>query len=177
MLDERKWEFAGENMRWRDLVRNNLYGQEIVYSFLRYLSVGMSNAGSSTGFEDDIAEHDGSAYLDDLPESMYYHVLPQTVEWRVDVNQVYGYPYPNKILDMLYIYNPYKSANQPATALVAVDGATWKMAEFYQWSNDSEPTNQCKYSFYGYIRHTEQGMIVLVKDGTESPLMVILFLR
>lgn len=58
----------------------------------------MSNAGSSTGFEDDIAEHDGSAYLDDLPESMYYHVLPQTVEWRVDVNQVYGYPYPNKIL-------------------------------------------------------------------------------
>ena len=84
--------------------------------FLRYLSVGMSNAGSSTGFEDDIAEHDGSAYLDDLPESMYYHVLPQTVEWRVDVNQVYGYPYPNKILDMLYIYNPYKSANQPATA-------------------------------------------------------------
>ena len=170
VLDERKWEFAGENMRWRDLVRNNLYGQEIVYSFLRYLSVGMSNAGSSTGFEDDIAEHDGSAYLDDLPESMYYHVLPQTVEWRVDVNQVYGYPYPNKILDMLYIYNPYKSANQPATALVAVDGATWKMAEFYQWSNDSEPTNQCKYSFYGYIRHTEQGMIVLVKDGTESPL-------
>ena len=23
VLDERKWEFAGENMRWRDLVRNN----------------------------------------------------------------------------------------------------------------------------------------------------------
>ena len=166
-------DYTVHNNKWSklwDLVRNNLYGQEIVYSFLRYLSVGMSNAGSSTGFEDDIAEHDGSAYLDDLPESMYYHVLPQTVEWRVDVNQVYGYPYPNKILDMLYIYNPYKSANQPATALVAVDGATWKMAEFYQWSNDSEPTNQCKYSFYGYIRHTEQGMIVLVKDGTESPL-------
>ena len=76
VLDERKWEFAGENMRWRDLVRNNLYGQEIVYSFLRYLSVGMSNAGSSTGFEDDIAEHDGSAYLDDLPNlciTMFFH--------------------------------------------------------------------------------------------------------
>ncbi len=34
VLDERKWEFAGENIRWRDLVRNNLYGQEIVYSFI-----------------------------------------------------------------------------------------------------------------------------------------------
>ncbi|NMA74095.1 MAG: RagB/SusD family nutrient uptake outer membrane protein [Bacteroidales bacterium] len=170
ILDERKWEFAGENMRWRDLVRNNLYGQEIVYSFLRYLSTAMSNAGTTTGFEDDIAEHDGSYYLDDLPEYMYYHVLPQTAEWRVDPNQVYGHPYPNKTLDILYIYNPYKSSNQPATALTAIDGETWKSAEFYQWSSDSEPTNQCKYSFYGYIRHTEQGIIVLIKDGIETPL-------
>lgn len=170
VLDERKWEFAGENMRWRDLVRNNLYGQEVVYSFLRYLSVAMSNAGSYTGFEDDIAEHDGSDYLDNLPESMYYHVLPQTAEWKVEAAQVYGYPYPNPTLDMLYIYNPYRSASQPATTLAAVDGATWQKAEFYQWSSDSEPTNQCKYSFYGYIRQTEQGVIVLTRDGADSPL-------
>lgn len=170
VLDERKWEFAGENIRWRDLVRNNLYSQEVVYSFLRYLSVAMSNAGTYTGFEDDIAEHDGSNYLDELPEYMYYHVLPQSAEWRVDPSQVYGYPYPNTTLDILYIYNPYKSASQPATALTAIDGKTWESAEFYQWSSDSEPTNQCKYSFYGYIRHTEQGNIVLVKDGTEVPL-------
>ena len=170
VLDERKWEFAGENIRWRDLVRNNLYSQEVVYSFLRYLSVAMSNAGTYTGFEDDIAEHDGSNYLDELPEYMYYHVLPQSAEWRVDPSQVYGYPYPNTTLDILYIYNPYKSASQPATALTAIDGKTWESAEFYQWSSDSEPTNQCKYSFYGYIRHTEQGTIVLVKDGTEVPL-------
>ena len=170
VLDERKWEFAGENMRWRDLVRNNLYGQEIIYSFMRYLSVSMSNAGAYTGFEDDIAEHDGSYYLDELPEYMYYHVLPQTAEWRVDASQVYGYPYPNKILDILYIYNPYKQTSQPPTVLTAIDGTTWKTAEFYQWSSDSEPTNQCKYSFYGYIRQTEQGLIVLVKDGIETPL-------
>ena len=170
VLDERKWEFAGENIRWRDLVRNNLYSQEVVYSFLRYLSVAMSNAGTYTGFEDDIAEHDGSNYLDELPEYMYYHVLPQSAEWRVDPSQVSGYPYPNTTLDILYIYIPYKSASQPATALTAIDGKTWESAEFYQWSSDSEPTNQCKYSFYGYIRHTEQGTIVLVKDGTEVPL-------
>lgn len=170
VLDERKWEFAGENMRWRDLVRNNLYGQEVVYSFLRYLSVSMSNAGSYSGFEDDIAEHDGSNYLDNLPEYMYYHVLPQNTEWKVDASQVYGFPYPNKTLDILYIYNPYEQTTQPATALTAIDGKTWQTAEFYQWSSDSEPTNQTKYSFYGYIRHTEQGEIVLVKDGSETPL-------
>ena len=33
VLDERKWEFAGENIRWRDLVRNNLYSQEVVYIY------------------------------------------------------------------------------------------------------------------------------------------------
>ena len=170
VLDERKWEFAGENMRWRDLVRNNLYGQEVVYSFMRYLSVSMSNAGAYSGFEDDIAEHDGSYYLDELPEYMYYHVLPQNVDWLVEEDQVYGYPYPNETLDILYIYNPYKQTNQPPTALTAIEGTTWKMAEFYQWSSDSEPTNQSRYSFYGYIRYTEQGNIVLVKDGVETPL-------
>jgi hypothetical protein len=171
VLDERKWEFAGENMRWRDLVRNNLYGQEIVYSFLRYLSVAMSNAGGYSGFEDAIAEHDGSSYLDELPEEMYYHVLPQNTEsWRVNTDSVYGYPYPNRTLDILYIYNPYKQVGRPATALTAIAGATWQTGNFYQWSSDSEPNNQCKYSFYGYIRHTAQGNIVLVRDGIETPL-------
>lgn len=170
VLDERKWEFAGENMRWRDLVRNNLYGQEVVFSFLRYLSAAMGNAGTYTGFEDDIAEHDGSDYLDKLPEEMYYHVLPQNAEWRVDANNVYGYPYPNKTLDILYIYNPYEAKAKPAIALAGIEGKEWKTANFFQWQSDSEPTNQCKYSFFGYIRRNENGVIVLVKNGAEVPI-------
>ncbi|HJD75824.1 MAG TPA: RagB/SusD family nutrient uptake outer membrane protein [Bacteroides reticulotermitis] len=170
VLDERKWEFAGENMRWRDLVRNNLYAREVVYSFLRYLSVALGNAGAYTGFEDEIAEHDGSYYLDNLPEEMYYHVLPQNAAWKVDPSAVYGYPYPNKTLDILYIYNPYKSASRPATSLVGFEGKTWLTASFYQWQSDSEPTNQCKYSFYGYIRRNTTGVIELVKDATTVPL-------
>ena len=168
VLDERKFEFAGENMRWRDLVRNNLYGQEVTYSFLRYLSVALSNAGGYSGYEDDIAEHDGSYYFDELPEYMYYHVLPQNATWKVDESKVYGFPYPNKILDILYIYNPYKQTPQPPTAEVAFDGKTWETAALYQWSSDSEPTNHCRFSFYGYIRYTELGQIVLVKDGVET---------
>lgn len=168
LLDERKWEFAGENMRWRDLVRNNLYGQELVYSFLRYLSVAMNNAGASTGFEDNIIEHDGSNYLDNLPIEMHYHVLPQNTEWKVDPSKVYGYPYPNKTLDMLYIYNPYKSSTRPANALSAIEGETWKTAEFYKWQSDAEPSNQCKYSFYGYIRHNTSGEIEF--DGSDVSL-------
>ena len=170
ILNERKWEFAGENSRWRDLVRTNLYGQEIVYSFLRYLSTAMSNAGAYTGFEDDIAEYDGSYYLENLPEYMYYHVLPQTAEWKVAPSQVYGFPYPNKTMDILYIYNPYKQTSQPATALTAIDGKTWQTASLYQWSNDGMPTNQCRYSFYGYIRYNDNGNIIIIKDGIETML-------
>lgn len=170
VLDERKWEFAGENMRWRDLVRNNLYGQELVYSFLRYITVALNNAGAYSGFEDDIMEHDGSDYLENLPEEMYYHVLPQNMEWKVQPENIYGYPYPNKTLDMIYIYNPYKNTSKPAKASAAIEGKEWQTANFYQWQSNSYPTNQCKYSFYGYIRHNENNEIVLVKNGSEDPL-------
>lgn len=162
VLDERKWEFAGENMRWRDLVRNNLYGEELVYSFLRYLSVALNHAGSSSGFEDYIIERDGSEYIYNLPEEVYYHVLPQNAEWKVDANAIYGYPYPNQTLDMLYVYNPYVNTSKPANSAAAIDGKTWETANFYQWSSNSDPTNQCRYSFYGYIRYTENGNIALV---------------
>lgn len=37
VMHERMWEFAGENSRWRDLVRTNTYGEELVYSFLALL--------------------------------------------------------------------------------------------------------------------------------------------
>lgn len=36
ILDERKFEFAGENMRWRDLVRNDMYNLEVMWTFYRY---------------------------------------------------------------------------------------------------------------------------------------------
>ena len=38
ILDERKWEFAGENMRWKDLVRNNMLAEELYFTFLRNYS-------------------------------------------------------------------------------------------------------------------------------------------
>lgn len=170
VLDERKWEFAGENMRWRDLVRNNLYGQELVYSFLRYLAVAMNNAGAYTGFEDDIIEHDGSDYLDNLPFEVYYHVLPQNTEWNVEPSSVYGYPYPNKTLDILYVYNPYKNTSKPANAAAGIEGKAWQTAEFYQWQKDGVVDNRCRFSFYGYIRYNNQNEIKLMKNNSEISL-------
>ena len=73
VLDERKWEFAGENSRWRDLVRTNTYGEELVYSFLRYYSAGMQNAQGWTQAmrmpsTSTTATHE-AGYIDNLPST------------------------------------------------------------------------------------------------------------
>lgn len=191
VLDERKWEFAGENSRWRDLVRTNTYAEELVYSFLRYYSVGMQNAGSATGFEDDINIHDGyttdAGYIDNLPERIYYHAYKieeaNAYGLRMYKAQLYGYhiddasnvvaKYPNQSLKSLRVYNAYKSASQPVTSAITRGGfsaSSWNYADFYQWGNNDSgtPRDQCKYSFYGFIRSDDGGNLWLVRNGVQS---------
>ncbi|MDE7085315.1 MAG: RagB/SusD family nutrient uptake outer membrane protein, partial [Prevotella sp.] len=191
VLDERKWEFAGENSRWRDLVRTNTYAEELVYSFLRYYSVGMQNAGSATGFEDDINIHDGyttdAGYIDNLPERIYYHAYKieeaNAYGLRMYKAQLYGYhiddasnvasKYPNQSLKSLRIYNAYKSASQPVTSAITRGGfsaSSWNYADFYQWGNNDSgtPRDQCKYSFYGFMRSDDGGNLWLVRNGVLS---------
>ena len=193
VLDERKWEFAGENMRWRDLVRTNTYAEELVYSFLRYYSVGMQNAGSSTGYEDAINIHDGytteAGYIDNLPERVYYH------QYSIDEpianglallffrTQYYGYvidatgnisqKYPNQSLKSLRIYNAYKPASQPTTGMITNYGFTaqaWNFSDFYQWGdqNTGTPKNECKYSYYGFIRCDDGGNLWIIRNGVQE---------
>jgi len=186
VLDERKWEFAGENMRWRDLVRTNTYAEELVYSFLRYYSVAMQNAGSPTGFEDAINEHDGLNYIDNMPTRIYYHAYnlsePITpLGLRVCAAQLYGnvldngtvvQTYPNQTMKSLRIYNAYKPATQPVKSYITNFGfqaQAWNYADFYEWGDTETgtPKDQCKYSFYGYIRSDDGGNIWLIKDGVQ----------
>ena len=199
VLDERKWEFAGENIRWRDLVRNNKYGEELVYSFLRFYSVGMQSVGGSTGYEDAINLHDGytleNGYIDYLSSmTIYYH--PYRIE---EANayamlffkaQFYGYKfdaannatqmYPNQSQKSMRIYNAYKpTTGKPVTSLIKNGGfsaSDWLSATFYNWGNDNTGTadDYCKYSFYGYVRGDANGNLWLVNNGalTQLPLTI-----
>ena len=188
VLDERKWEFAGENSRWRDLVRTNTYAEELVYSFLRYFSVGMQNAGSTTGYEDAINEHDGLQYIDNLPERIYYHAYkldePITpLGLRVCGPQLYGNvlsngvvlnTYPNQSLKSLRVYNAYKPTTMPVKSYITNFGfqaSAWNYADFYQWGDTDAgtPKDQCKYSFYGFIRSDDGGNIWLIENGAQKP--------
>lgn len=40
IVDERAWEFGGENIRWKDLVRWNLYNQVVYKTFWKYYAMG-----------------------------------------------------------------------------------------------------------------------------------------
>ncbi|UKK52954.1 RagB/SusD family nutrient uptake outer membrane protein [Prevotella sp. E2-28] len=207
VLNERKWEFAGENSRWRDLVRTNTLGEELVYSFLRYYSVGMQSVqGTGTGFEDEINLHDGyttdNGYIDNLPSTIWYHKYQideiNTIGRRVITNQtlvpnqpneLYGYycnsayefstMYPNQSLPSLRIYNPYKQRTKPTTGQITNYGFSalnWSSVTFYEWGdqNTGTPKDQCKYSFYGYIRGDDSGNIWIIKNGTPEMFSTIL---
>jgi hypothetical protein len=200
VLDERKWEFAGENSRWRDLVRTNTYAEELVYSFLRYYSAGMQNVGGMSGYEDDINIHDGyttdAGYIDNLPERIYFHQY--NIEEVQNFNngqpllffkaQFYGYvinqttvlqKYPNQSLKSLRIYNAYKPApSQPITSQITNFGFSakaWNRADFYQWGNNDSgtPKDQCKYSFYGYIRGDDGGNLWIINNGAQTQFSTI----
>ena len=192
VLNERKWEFAGENSRWRDLVRTNTYAEELMYCFLRYYAVGMMNAVGPTGYEDAINIHDGyntdDGYIDNLPERIYYHEYfideANPVGLRLFKDQLYGYvldasynveqKYPNQSLKSLRIFNAYKRATQqPVTSQITRGGfisESWKNVDFYQWgdANSGTPKDQCKYSFYGFIRCDDAGNLWLIRNGVQE---------
>ncbi len=153
VLDERKWEFAGENMRWKDLVRNNMYNEVLYYCFLRYYAVAES-AASTSDFIDMIEQYDGKpGYLDNLPFAMFYQRMNNPSNMNF---------YPNTILDVMDVYNPYQRERSP--------GAGWQTAEFYHWWNEGDgcPKDQCLFSFYGFMRGDRRGSIYVINNGAET---------
>lgn len=165
ILDERKWEFAGENMRWRDLVRNNLYAQEIYWTFLRYYGVA-ENAGQSSPYLEAAAVHDfgyDTAY-DKLPYAMYYKNDQSNV--RADGSLIYTVEqFPNQSVKVVDIVNPYSSiaSNDPAVA-------GYSKADYFNWFDEGigGPQTYFLYSLRGYIyaEETNVSRVLINNNGT-----------
>ena len=182
VLDERKWEFAGENMRWKDLVRNNMYSEKIFFTFLDYYAMTEAMAGTSS-YIDMVEEYDKVPYSDVFVQSMYSILVKN-----------YNDPnFPNKGVYMFYIANPYNGAMQNPTGTApakyfedngldeiynpvspkaitglstASNSVAWTTTTL-AWSNDDgSPKNQIVYSLYGYIRVNQAGNIVVVDNGS-----------
>lgn len=195
VMHERMWEFAGENSRWRDLVRTNTYAEELVYSFLRYYSIGMQGASGPTEYDEAIDQHDsyngGSGYIDQIAQMIvYFHKYNISEANRTALitnmrSQLYGYivkdgavvqNYPNQSLPSLRIYNAYaKASAAPAVGAIRRGGfsaTSWSNARFYNWyvEDTGLPTDQCKYSFYGYIRCDANGNLWIINNGVAQQL-------
>ncbi len=128
IVDERKWEFGGENIRWKDLVRWNLYSKVVYDSFMEYYIVASMAGGDYMT---------GSEKYQDLPVNKFYKREPNTGN-RSD--------YPNTTLPVIRFHNPWEAVLHP--------GAGWETATLYAWYNEetSMPRNQILYSFRGYIK-------------------------
>ena len=153
VLDERKGEFAGENMRWRDLVRNNLYSEATYYNFLRY-----NAAAGVLDYIDIVEDYDGMPdYIANAPSgSVFYKIVSNPGDTNI---------YPNTSLDIMEFYDAYHATQNP--------GADWTQSDtYYNWWNDNIgcPNDQILYSFYGYIQGSETGNVFVINNGTpETP--------
>lgn len=169
VLNERKWEFAGENMRWKDLVRNNMYSEVLYYTFLRYYGVG-ENAGGTSQYLDAVEMYDfgvEAGRYDDLPVDLYYRRIANPKNTSI---------FPNTAMEILEIANPYNTLERKPIDPedITNDEYKWQKKEnnFGWWSEgDGTPTNQCLYSLYGFMRGDAQGQPALVQNnGQLSPI-------
>ena len=166
VLNERKWEFGGENMRWKDLVRNNEYSTELYYTFLRYYTVAQNTGGSTSDYEDAVEEHDNIT-----THKEYLSYIPTNIYWRRVSNLNEPQVFPNTTLDMLVIDNPFWQESRPQDD--NTHNIKWSMTETMGWWNESAgaPQAQVLYSLYGFIRCDTNGNPFIVKaDGTTEAL-------
>ena len=184
VLDERKFEFAGENMRWKDLVRNNMYSEKVLMTFLTYYAIAEDQAGSSS-YLDMVEEYEGIEYSQLCATDIFYTYVKN-----------YNDPnFPNTAVYMPYIVNPYGFVTKPtqkpeayftenglpyeavsARSITSLSSSStsidWQTATVTWYNDDGSLKNQIYYSLYGFVRVNQRGNIVVVDNGNVSPFSI-----
>ncbi len=111
ILNERKFEFAGENMRWKDLVRNNMLAETIYWTFMRNWAVA-EDAGVGVTWGDNVEDHDGVEYFDNrlLPNQITYIYIKNPAKNSLDLSY-----YQNTTLPCLFVLNKEATSNELKT--------------------------------------------------------------
>lgn len=160
IYNERKWEFGGENMRWKDLVRWNLYSRVVYDCFMEYYKVAMWSDGDYD--QEYFGAEDTPEYLKkDLPTTVYWKRMGGDTPDKNPINPNDINIYPNKSLQIIEFY---KTANgfdnlydYPTTSGT---GAGYNHNDsYFNWidENTGFPKKECLYSFRGYIWGSEDG--------------------
>ncbi|MDE6394687.1 MAG: RagB/SusD family nutrient uptake outer membrane protein [Duncaniella sp.] len=181
VLDERKFEFAGENMRWRDLVRNNMYKEEIYWTFYRYYAMA-TGTDLSIVSERDLG--DDEAY-DNIPTYIYnvrnYPNRYKTVHSNAEFAEFDGQAilserqFPNREMNICWALNPYKVLdpkvfNKYKAEYNDIPTSEWQSELFFEWvDGEGELKNEIRYSLLGYMYVTETGVLQIVRNGVAQP--------
>ena len=186
VLDERKWEFAGENMRWKDLVRNNQYAEKVFMTFMSYYAIAQDQGGASS-YLDMVEEYAELPYSQLFAPDVFWCYVDnynQTFNGK-NINSVV---FPNNSLPMIYVYNAYRASSKPTTKpatyfddddnlyLLKVKsekditgsggtGTDWNTTTVTWVNDDGTPKNEILYSLYGFVRVNQRGNIVVVNNN------------
>ena len=154
IVDERAWEFGGENIRWKDLVRWNLYNQVVYTTFWRYYGVG------SDDYSYDLYDE-----YDTYPRNIYYHVVSNPGDGS----------FPNTVLDVIEFFTDPEYGVDCQWAPIPVDyqvnhgdrlppitgSDAWNQAEWFRWIDEATGIARadCRCSLRGYIYIDQQGSL------------------
>lgn len=181
VLDERKFEFAGENMRWKDLVRNNMYNLEIYWTFFRYYYKAEDQGNLSV-----VAEHDfdDEGAYDNLPNTIYNlrttanaykkeHENPAFSAWNGQ--KIYNESqFPNSEMQVCWVLNPYEmmlpsAFNDIKKEYSNIPSSEWQQEDYFAWvDGEGEIRNEIRYSLLGYIYMTDMGLLRIIRNGNEE---------
>lgn len=178
VLDERKFEFAGENMRWRDLIRHNRYAENTFWNFYRYFGMAQSVSGDNDNIMS-VAKHDfdddGYYDSDRFPFYVYYKEDQTRTDSKNFKGKSHMYTpeeYPNQDVKVVDIYgnSDYKYVNP-------TKGRDYQVSEalMFEWFDDNKgfPQDYFCYSLRGYIYcdYELTGRIMINNNGvyTSAP--------
>lgn len=172
VLDERKFEFAGENMRWRDLVRNNQYNLVTYYNFWRYYAVADAQEGTGS-FCAAVSEFDfgegEDEHWDELPiklfrvEDVANEVLD--ADGNVTGRLVPESAFPtSQAIHVVNIVNPYSYMTQTQANALGLKNMGYTDL-FADWSSDYTIKNEVRFSLMGYIYCDELENMRIIDNG------------
>ncbi len=180
ILDERKFEFAGENMRWRDLIRNNMYKEEIFWTFFRYYykaeDMGNLPVVAYHDFEDENGYNNLPAVIVrvlDMPNTYNKSFIDKetgTVYAQEGDKILDTWQFPNDGMKICWTLNPYDREPTPSlkewqTVFKDIPKEKWVQETVFDWSNDDGVKNEIRNSLLGYIYLDDSGLVKVVRNG------------
>lgn len=177
IVDERAWEFGGENIRWKDLVRWNLYNQVVYKTFWKYYAMGCDREESY--------DHENVFFT--YPGKVYYKVRTRS-EWNETVtNDATGkyaagnypeiedfantdasigvlefYHYESDTLKINNLWENWGTHVKEMSTVPTTGSDAWNEADLYNWLDDETgiAKPECRCSLRGYIYIDQSGTII-----------------